>query len=266
MTRQVVFVINNEDYPINMDSNLRCKMPERVINIFWECKKYEVQSTVTKEIFQTFLDYISGKVNELPINSHNIYYYYQLCNEFEKSFDFASNSQYEQMLQLSILEHFDSSTNQDKSSCEKNISKNFGVFITNYSKEMYKIPISSLFNIFNDIERSTQNEDDAYNFIVNSKNTEFYILFSCLDGEKLNSANFEDSIKKKDEHFGFIPKFSFLLNELNSNSKYIKKLENENLKMKFLMRNIGLTDKKHKYIDLNHNKYEEKEDEKEPLI
>ena len=83
MSRYIVFVINNEEYSIIADACVLKKFPDKIFNVFWNDEKYYVQSKVTMNILQTFIDNMIGKINGLPINPDNMNYYQQLFEEFE---------------------------------------------------------------------------------------------------------------------------------------------------------------------------------------
>ena len=186
MGRPVIFVVNDEDYMVNVDDLLRKRIPERIINFFWNDEKYYVQSKATINIFQTFLDYLTGKTKGLPINENNIHSYIQLFDEFEISFDYPDDLQNNQLYQIFVLEYLSSNKIEDKYSYEKYISHNLEYYIDNYPKELRNVPITSLYNIFNYSDRNLQNEQKAYNFITNSNNINFFILLNTLDSSKLS--------------------------------------------------------------------------------
>lgn len=114
---------------------------------------------------------------------------------------------------------------------EGEVSRNLDDYLDRYGIEMMKLPINTLFNIFNHQNCSLQNHDIAYNLIkihYNQTNDQsIFILLPCLDGAKLNQKNLEDLIISKNLHANFMPKFDH--NCINSALHKQKEMEKKNL-------------------------------------
>ena len=103
----------------------------------------------------------------------------------------------------------------DKTNIEAKISKQLDFYLDNYSDEMQKIPINSLYNIFYNKERILSHPVKAYDFISNSNDPEKYILLESIDGISLYNESpekFSDSLSKNGENYNYLPKMekSFL--------------------------------------------------------
>lgn len=219
MSRYIVFVINNEEYSIIADACVLKKFPDKIFNVFWNDEKYYVQSKVTMNILQTFIDNMIGKINGLPINPDNMNYYQQLFEEFEIEFNFPSNPNNNKLYQVFVLEYLISNKIENKSLYELYISQNLEFYIDNYPEKLRNVPITSLYNIFNNPRRNLIDHQKCYDFINNSNDSNLFVLFNSIDGNKLSSVSFEESIVKRDEHLGFMPKMNKIkINELDCKS------------------------------------------------
>lgn len=138
------------------------------------------------------------------------------------------------MLELSILQHIDNSQLYDRSPHEEQIAKNLDKFISTYPNQLQKIPINSLYNIFNHKEKCLLDQNKAYNFIIeaSNQNQNFFILLESLEDTQLNPQIMLESLLKIKQHFGFHPKIltSSFLSSITKDASIdeIKKLKTEN--------------------------------------
>lgn len=96
----------------------------------------------------------------------------------------------------------------NKSHIEENINKN----LDNYGEELFRLPIHSLYNIFNHPERKLTIFNQFYQLIRNitdqTQNFNLYVLLPSINIDKLNDENQRDAIFSSDKRFGFIPKIN----------------------------------------------------------
>lgn len=233
----VSFILGDSVIKFQLSKKLFQKIPddkESVYNDLFNRHEYYVQSKVRKEIFESFLEYWSN--DTFPeINSDNILEYYQLNIEFGFFNDyFSSEKVKEPVYNLSYLLVKKKDGILNINEIERKIALNLDVYLDEYSKDLSKIPITGLYNIFFHRERNLKNEDKAYKFIIDlgeSQNESFFILLSSLDAKKLTEENKCDSIYNKKNHFGFSP-----INTENS----IDKVEKEN---KILFKQLEISKK-----------------------
>lgn len=208
----VSFILDNSVIKFNLSKKLFQEIPdnkESIYNDLFNRHEYYVQSKVSKEIFQTFLEYWANKTFP-EINSGNILDYYQLNLEFGFLDEYFSSEKIkEPVYNLSYLLVMKKDSVSNINEIEKKIAQNLDVYLDGYSNELCKIPITILYNIFYHPERNLKNEDNAYKFIVKSgeNNQSFFILLGSLDAKKFtDKGNKRDSVYNKQKHFGFAPK------------------------------------------------------------
>lgn len=195
-------------------------------------EKYVVNTSVPKEIFESYLEYWTNDV--IPkITTDNIWEYYQLSQEFGIMRDFISSSQFNELFKLDIL--IKPSSVYNKFYINLRISKNLDYYLSNQSEQLSNFDISSLYNIFNSEEINIKNQDNAYKFITENgkKNPDFFILLDSLDADKFNDpSNRRDSVVNKNLHQGFLPKNAEkivldLEKKLTNSEQNVQQLENE---------------------------------------
>lgn len=86
----------------------------------------------------------------------------------------------------------------NKSHIEENIIKNLDNYIFNYGEELFRLPIHSLYNIFNHPERKLTIFNQFYQLIRNitdqTQNFNLYVLLPSINIDKLNNENQRDVI------------------------------------------------------------------------
>ena len=187
MTEDITFAFNGHNHIIKIPFERYLQLLNQlIVSIAIQINKekyYSIQSAVKQETFDSFKKYLMDST-EPKIKSDNMYDYYLLSQEFQILKDYLSTKIDEDSLNLFILI---SNTSNDKSQNERYISRYLNNIITKHEKELLKIPINSLFNIFNHPERDLSDPQKAYDFIVNnSKNGTLFVLLPSLEGDKLN--------------------------------------------------------------------------------
>lgn len=192
---------------------------------------YTIESNVRNDIFQSYLNYWND--GEIPqINSDNIWEYYQLSNEFGLLSEILSQPKFEQLFDLSFLIKQIQGSNFNKSDIEKKIALNLQYYLENFSDELKRIQINILYNIFYHQERNLNDQDLAYNFIIETAinvNEGFYILLPSLDICKFASPqNQYDSYINQIKHQGFCPRNveKYFLSKFSASEK-VAEIENK---------------------------------------
>lgn len=189
--------------------------------IFSSSHQYQVESNVTDDIFQLFINYMIN--DELP--DININDFLQLSQEFglleeELKAKIAQLGEY--LVNLNGLQNKKSS---DVSFYEEQIAVKLDDYLLKYGQNLMDSPIQSLFNIFNHKKRKMTKNDLAYELIIDcferKKNSDVLILLESIDGSKLSKSNLENSIEFKEKRFNHMPTihFSYLENAIESQNK-----------------------------------------------
>lgn len=206
MTKTNLFIMNNQEFQISLSLNQLISLPEDIRDSLYVNGKYNVKSEVKNEDFKEFLTFLVDKDKSPVITIENIYDYHLLCEEFDILIDFISKPENEDLYKISLLTIATSNQTKSRSNCEEYIAQNLDFFLENYFDEMYKIPITSLYNIFSHKERKLLNQNKAYEFITKNQETQslFVLLktltFACLSDDKII-----DSFNKQIDHCGFMP-------------------------------------------------------------
>lgn len=227
MTKTNHFIMNNQEFQISLNLNQLFSLPEEIRDSLYVNGKYNVKSVVKDENFKEFLTFLVNTDQAPVITIENIYDYHLLCEEFEILVDFISKPEYENLYKISLLSIATSDQVQNKSNCEKYIAQNLDLMLEKYFDEMYKIPITSLYNIFSHKERKLLNENKAYEFITKNKEAPYlFILLNTLNFAFLSDDFINDCFKNINDHYGFMPQqfsnskhFNDFLIELESQKK-----------------------------------------------
>lgn len=209
---KIKLIMNNSTYTLPLSRAILNKIPEDkeyIYNQLLSFHQYQVQSSVPNEIFQSFLDYWeNGTIPQIDFS--NIWYYYTLKDEFGILSDHLSSPEYQSLFDLAYLTNMNQTPNLNKSHIEKRIAHNLDSYLSNQSDKLCRIPINSLYNIFNHPERNLTEYDRAYHFIVdNGRNVDesFFILLGSLDAGKFrDQENKRDAFIGRMNHLGFEPR------------------------------------------------------------
>lgn len=209
---KIKLIMNNSTYTLPLSRAILNKIPEDkeyICNQLMSDHQYQVQSSVPNEIFQSFLDYWeNGTIPQIDFS--NIWYYYTLKDEFGILSDHLSSPEYQSLFDLAYLTNMNQNPNLNKSHIEKRIAHNLDSYLSNQSDKLCRIPINSLYNIFNHPERNLTEYDRAYHFIVdNGRNVDesFFILLGSLDAGKFrDQENKRDAFIGRMNHLGFEPR------------------------------------------------------------
>ena len=229
MSKTYNIIFNGHYCDVEYSHELSNKLGPLISNILFRTGEYSVQSQVTKENFDIFFEFLNEEEKYPDINEDNYYDFFLLSSEFNNILKdyLLENEKYEKR---SILQNAIKSDINDKSYIEEFIAKNLDEYLESYEQEMSKVPCQTLHNIFNHKDRILNNQERAYNFILknidaNNNKESFCVLLESLDAEKINEKSFQDSLLKKEEHFGFAPKFN--ISFITSFNQCIHELKNE---------------------------------------
>lgn len=153
---------------------------------------YQVQSTISESIFQSFIDYlIYNKV--LEINDNNVDEFSELNQEFKfeplddliemkKEFDPLSYN----------FKKIDQARQHNQDLIEEEIAINLDYYIHHHYEEMYTINIERIIRIFNHPKRKLIDHEMTYHFLsdyfANTNKYEVFSLISTLDASKLKKS------------------------------------------------------------------------------
>lgn len=224
---------NNHEYKIPCSRYILDKIPARkddLYNILIGQHRYDVKSKVKDTTFNSFHKFFTE--NQVPnFDTTNILEFHDLNEEFGILDDYLSSERSIFLINISYLIENKQKSMIDTSSIETKISENLDEYLANYPEEMSHIRFNSLYNIFFNPRRKLENQDNAYEFIIQNEN--FYSLIPSLDVKKMKKYQ-RESIFKHNEHLGFLP---------SNFETYILKLEQEIEELKSKLKNREETDK-----------------------
>lgn len=188
----------------------------------------------------TFIDFLYEKTDYPQITDDNYYQYLLLSNEFNNILSgYLTRPEFDEIRIKSNLKNAISKENIDKSLCEEYIAQHLDYYLETYGNEMSNIPYTTLHNIFVHKKRVLNNHERANKFITkifkegcnenDGHKKLICTLYETLDGEKLDEKSFKELLDKKDEHFGFVPKFntSFISSFNNSILQLSNQIESQ---------------------------------------
>lgn len=229
MSESFSLFLNNQEFLIPRDFELLLKFPKRVSSQLVSQFHYNVESKVPSNIFQTFIDYLKDNSKIPTINSDNLYEYRLLSKEFNFLSEYTMKPELDPVYHVSLLKKAFTDSINDNANNEEYIAKNLDMYLEKYPDEISSIPLPSLYNIFFHNERKLDDHNRAYEIITKSGNVNLSILLESLDGSKMSFDMLNDSIKKKEEHFGFMPKID-LETVINSKVSEIKEKNDQTIK------------------------------------
>ena len=136
------------------------KIPESkdgIYNSLFNHHKYYVKSKVHLENFQSFLKYWED--GTFPkIENENIMEFYQLYIEFGFLDEYFDSPKFKKPLfNLSYLIDSEKNGSSLRAEIEKEIAQSLDDYINNFSNDLQKVPITSLYNIFGHPNRNLKN-------------------------------------------------------------------------------------------------------------
>ncbi|KAK8837919.1 hypothetical protein M9Y10_035860 [Tritrichomonas musculus] len=207
----ITFILNGHRFQLPSSRKILNKIPEgkeEIYSSLFNNHEYSINSSVRDEVFQSYLDNWQNDTDP-QINSDNILEYYQLSQELGVFSDYILQPKYKPLLFSNLLST-DKDILFDRSGIERSISLHLDDYISKHESELFKIRITSLFNIFYHKHRYLEDHQKAYYFIIRISekvDKNFYSLMESLDVD-----DFEDESEKlfsfidKDKHLGFYPK------------------------------------------------------------
>ncbi|KAK8838546.1 hypothetical protein M9Y10_033175 [Tritrichomonas musculus] len=212
---QFSLIFKNEEYKLPKKKKIICAVAEKVADQLLENNKYIVSSNVRSEIFQSFIKYWLDEKEMPDIQLSNFNEYEALSQEFEMMTDIIDKTKDSPLFKIECLINNSCS---DKSSIENDISKQLDYYLDNFPEKIYKIPINSLYNIFNNENKVLKSYLKAYLFITkkliqndtSDPDINLYTLIQTIDGSQLFDESHEmffDLISRYNE-FGFFPQCS----------------------------------------------------------
>lgn len=219
--KSIVLKLDNDEFTIPCSREILDKIPANKTDLYNELisnHEYLVKSKVRKSTFTSFQQFfISGQPPVLDIS--NILEYHDLNEEFGILNKYFSSEESTQTINIAYLKNDQKNSAIDTKSIEEKIAENLDKYLAKNPNEMSQIQFNSLYNIFFNSKRKLDNQDEAYQFIIQngSQNSEFYSLIRSLDITKMDKYQ-RDSIFQHREHLGFLPM---------NHEAYILKLEKQ---------------------------------------
>lgn len=224
------FIYKNQEYQIILQPKDCQNLPQPILLSLLTQHQYKIQSNVSSDVFQSFINYFTNRV--IPsIQNENIDEYDQLSKELNLisiSEIIQQKRNYNNDIKNDIKKLSDNFIT-DKSEIEHRISQRLDDLLISYGEELINSPIQSLCNIFSFQDCNFTNHDRLYELIQSqyqkTKNSEIFILLQFID---------ENSIKNESSHFCFKPIFDNAsiigkIQELkNQNEKFIENFIKKN--------------------------------------
>lgn len=142
--------------------------PEISKNLIFEPNhSYQVISDVSEKVFEDFIEYLIN--DTIPnINLDNINEFINLSDEFKILGEIIDQKKDEYGEYLIYINGLRYCSTQKVNEYEENIAKKLDEYIDKYGSTLMKIPIQSLYNIFNHKNRQLTKHDEAYELINQS--------------------------------------------------------------------------------------------------
>ena len=289
---QRYFAKDGREFPVNIKIRQLATLPQEIPDVFDEQSTYQIKSNVKIENIPLFIDYLINKSPLPDLNMDNIVDFYNLSKEFGIiELTQKIDNEYSELLPLSFLKAVTTSEIGDISDSEKYISMHLEAYLQKYPNEMYKVPFTSLYNIFYDQNRKLEDENLGYKFISrelqssndNDSNNNnnghqnddtLFILLKSLNSSKLKEEALKDCLSKQDDHFGFIPQIDFgfiekvseKVSEIQNLSKKVSEIENLSKKVSETESMMVKIQESHQKLIEEHNKQQEKMKGSEMII
>ena len=174
--------------------------------------EYQVESTVSDEVFLSFIDYlVNDKLPEIEIETFNEFFL--LSEEFEILQDFVEEKRGQFGEYLVNLNGLKDNKNFSYLIYAEKVALKLYDYIENYGDILIKLPIQTLHIVFNHEKRNLTNHNRAYEMInkyferTNDRNV--FILLESLDGSKLSKSNIDESFKKRKSRLNYMPNIEF---------------------------------------------------------
>lgn len=210
--------------------------------IFNSNHEYQVESNVSDEVFQSFIEYlVNDRLPEIEIETFDEFL--QLSEEFQILREFIEEKRGQFGEYLVNLNGLKDTKNVNHSIYTEKVAMKLDDYIENYGDILMKLPIQTLHIVFNHKKRNLTNHNDAYEMInkyferTNDRNV--FILLESLDGSKLSKSNIEESFKKRKSRMNYMPniKFSYLSDSFEKQRKLEEKVtELENVIKDFFLK------------------------------
>lgn len=208
-----VFIFKSREYEVSLKENDFKNLPKSILTSLYKTKKYDIQTPVNDEIFQSIIGYfVEGK---LPNIEDQLYWDYFRINQellipcindlLQLKYDSPNH-------RLNNIDFLKNKKMFDKSFLEKEIAEQLDEYVLEYGDQLLNSEIHILQNIFNHEDRKFTQHNHTYDLIcLNFKQTgdlNIFTLLPCLDGTFLSLKNQQDSIFNENQRYGFMPKFN----------------------------------------------------------
>ena len=224
----VTLIFKFKQFKTNILDDILRQFPFDIFCSLFNSKQYQIQSNVSEEVFHSLCHYFSSR--QIPIiNSDNIGQYIQLNSEFNiqciaELIESTKQSLDKHLLNISYLE---TQSNINNNEIEREISLELDTYIEKYHTELFRLPIQTLYNIFNHPNRVFTKHDLLYQLIIQysqqNQDKNIFILINTIDWLQLSPEKKKEIISSKDLHFDFFP----------TNFCNISDIEYNDLKRKF---------------------------------
>lgn len=194
--------------------------------VFDNQHQYKVESDVSEEVFQSFLNYlINDTLPDIQINNFNEFL--QLNQEFQLLDDIIEEKKKQFGEYLINLSGIKDNKNTNYPVFTEKIAMNLDDYIDKYGQELIKLPIQTLHIIFNHHKRYLTQHDIAYDLIKQhfeqTRDANIFVLLESLEGSKLSKSNIEECFKLRELRCNHMPSIDFTY--LSDSLEKINKLE-----------------------------------------
>ena len=263
-SKNYYFIYNGEHFPANLQLE---SLPDHIQQDFEASSNYEIKTSVKKENLTMFINYFLNKSATPVFNCENISDFYFLSKEFHiNTLTEEIDTKYSDLLRISILTSATSASNNDILDSEEFIAEHLDAFLTLNKSDMYKIRLTSLYNIFFSSKRRLNNEKLAYQFITESptNDSKLSVLLGSLENKNLNEESMRDSITKKEDHLGFSSRIDFGF--IENLSQKVASMESEMAKMRDEQMKLIEENKKVTSVESEMEKMKKKMEDEEAII
>ena len=159
-------ILNSKEYLIPSIFNQLPKISKFITDalIFNVDHRYEVQSKVSEEVFESFIKYLIEE-EEPKIEINNYHEYLELKEEFNIMKEIITKKEKEWSQDLEYIKGLHLNSKEERSFYETRISEHLDYYLQKYQENIMKEPIEILYNIFFNLKRELKDHNYAYELI-----------------------------------------------------------------------------------------------------
>ena len=186
----IKFIMDTKSFDVPMRFDLWEAINQDIPQSLFQNHQYKFKSSVSLEVFQSFITYWKTTVfPENEINENNIYEYDLLNQEIQNESIQQIINNKKSHLNLKLIniniQKLQNSRIEDKSLIEESIAQHLDDYINEHVESLLSLPIHNLFNIFNHRKRRLMQPNFAYHQIIDhynrSNDSNIFVLLQHQD-------------------------------------------------------------------------------------